>query len=246
MTSTAVYVSWSCVMPLKMQLRVYPHPDESCPVAGSQNICQHPQVSHRQCNPHHRKLLFLQSILTLEKRERESERARARLSLETLHFTAQTSLQPSSMNCPIVPLQPFVNCPPNTASSIWLSMNCSYSKLCLFVSINSKNISDVLGISSQREKRTDLPLRPAHERTAPLLRENKELPNRWSTDNDDINFPGFLLNAPSNDGESWGTFPIFSRRRERETGWRPKRGRGIMVPLEATQVEGHSHCKCRS
>lgn len=141
MTSTAVYEGWSCVMPLKMQLcwaeRVYPHPDESCPVADSQNICQHPQVSHRHCNPHHRKLLFPQSILTLEKWERE--RARARLSPETLHFTVHTSLQLSSVNCPIVPVQSIVNCPPSTASLIWLSMNCSYSKLCFFLSTNLKN-----------------------------------------------------------------------------------------------------------
>lgn len=65
-----------------------------------------------------------------------NERERARLSPETLHFTVHTSLQLSSVNCPIVPTLSIVNCPPNTASLIWLSMNCSYSTLCLFLSIN--------------------------------------------------------------------------------------------------------------
>lgn len=194
-------------MPLKIQLcwaeRVYPHPDESCPVADSQNICQHPQVSHRHCNPLHRKLLFPQSILTLEKRERK----RARLSPETLHFTVHTSLQLSSVNCPIVPALTIVNCPPNTASLIWLSMNCSYSTLCLFLSINLEKHHYCAQNLLSEEGGDRIPPSVQHM-SDPLLRENRELPNRWSTDNDDINFPGLLLNAPSNDGASRANVPV--------------------------------------
>lgn len=115
------------------------------------------------------------------------------------------------MNCPIVPVQSIVNCPPSTASLIWLSMTCSYSTLCFFLSTNLKKHHSY---ALRGRRRQTSHYGPAHERP-PLLRENWELPNRWSTDNDDINFPGFLLNAPSNDGESWGTAPSPNGKGER-------------------------------
>jgi len=63
----------------------------------------------------------------------ERERERERDSL-LKHSTSQYHY-----SCPqwtIVPVLTIVNCPPNTASLIWLSMNCSYSTLSLFLSIN--------------------------------------------------------------------------------------------------------------
>ncbi len=99
-----------------------------------------------------------QSLHLRNEREREQD------SL-LKHSTVHTSLQLSSVNCPIVPVQSIVNCPPSTASLIWLSMKCSYSTLCFFLSTNLKKHHSY---ALRERRRQTSPYGPAHERSPPM------------------------------------------------------------------------------